>query len=85
MNPRRTHWSTKVFSLSGGNEDNDLWTHPVEDTRGMPVIGSVWVPSEEERRKIAAGENVELLVWGAGHPPVALRVTDVPLGRAPRA
>lgn len=81
MKPRRTHRSTTVFRLEGGNEDNDLWVEPCEDD-GTPVLSSVWEPSPAERAKIAAGENVELLVWG-GQPPVALSVTDVPLGKPP--
>ncbi len=46
---------------------------------GFHTICSVWVPTEEERAKIAAGENIELIVCGVSHPAVALRTTSVPI------
>lgn len=84
MKPRRTHHSDKVFRLPGGTEDNDLWAtvYPADANSG-PALGSVWVPTDEERQAIADGENIELIVWGTGHPPVAMRTTDVEIGRAP--
>lgn len=83
MNPRRTVLSNDVFRLEGGNEDNDLWVTTDEDDDGTPIVRSTWVPTDKERAAIAAGQNIELVVWGGGHPPVALRLTDVPLGRPP--
>jgi hypothetical protein len=73
-----------VSRLSGGTEDNDLWVQDKVDPERPHelVVASVWEPTLEERARIAAGENIELLVWG-GQPPVALRLTDVALGRAP--
>lgn len=82
MRPRRTHESTNVFRLTGGNEDNDLWVTRTTDG-GEPVLISVWEPTEAERLRIAAGENIELTTWGQGTPPIAMAVTDVPLGRKP--
>jgi hypothetical protein len=84
VKPRRTHASNKVLRLPGGNEDNDLWIEHGVDEGGMSVMCSVWEPTAEERAKIAAGENVELLVWGDAHPPVAVKPTDVPLGKPPQ-
>jgi hypothetical protein len=81
MKPRRTHLTTHPLTLPGGNEDNDLWVYVEEDENSYPVICSVWVPTDEEREKIANGENVRLMVWGTRHPPVAMRTTDEPLGR----
>jgi hypothetical protein len=78
MKPRRTHLSNQVFSLRGGNEDNDLWLY-----NDGEHLRSCWVPSEEERRAIAEGANVELIVWGQGTPPVAIRTCDYPLGAPP--
>jgi hypothetical protein len=43
------------------------------------------VPTDEEREKIAAGANIELTTWGTGTPPLAMRITDTPLGRPPTA
>lgn len=83
MKARRTIRSTTVFRLPGGTEDNDLWVEPLVDEDGHSVLSSTWEPTEEERIAIAQGANVELLVWGAGTPPVALRITHVQLGKAP--
>jgi hypothetical protein len=81
MNPRRTPNSNCVFRLPGGTEDNDLWVEQTTSEQG-PCIRSVWQLSDEERARVAAGENVYLVVWGTGTPPVALGVTDDPLGRS---
>jgi hypothetical protein len=35
---------------------------------------SAWIPTEEERAKIAAGAPILLKVCGRGHPPVMLVV-----------
>lgn len=82
MKPSRTHNSNVVFRLPGGNENNDLWgerqTHDLGD-----AIRSVWVPTPEERERIANGENIALTIWGYIQPPVAISVTDEPLGRRP--
>ena len=83
MKARRTHHTDKVFRLPGGNEDNDLWTYEMKDDHGVPIVCSVWVPTEEERKAIAAGENIRLCVWGGGQPPVVLDLTDEPLGKKP--
>jgi hypothetical protein len=37
---------------------------------------SYWEPSEEDRRRIAAGGHVRLCVRGARHPPVMLDTHD---------
>ena len=83
MRPRRTHQSTRVFRLPGGTEDNDLWVYDLEDEHGFHVIASVWKPTDEERVAIANGENIRLLIWGDGIPPMAMSTTDEPLGKAP--
>jgi hypothetical protein len=82
LKARRTHLSNQVFQLPGGNEDNDLWVY-LDEQDGSPLIRSTWVPTDEERARIAAGENIELIVWGEGHPPVAMGVVDYPLGAPP--
>lgn len=82
MRPRRTHLSNQVFRLAGGNEDNDLWVTGESSDLG-PVIRSTWEPTDDERTAIAAGENIELVVWGDGHPPVAVHTTGVALGAPP--
>ncbi|MEA2495536.1 MAG: hypothetical protein QOJ29_3447 [Thermoleophilaceae bacterium] len=84
MRPRRTVNSNSVFKLQGGTEDNDLWVQRDKLDGIEDVIISTWVPSDDERQRIANGENVDLIVWGHGHPPVAMRVTDVALRGVPR-
>ena len=83
MKPRRFHGANHVFRLNGGNEDNDLWVEMGKDEDGYTLIASVWEPTAEERAQIANGENVMLLVWGEGHPPVAVLPTPVALGKVP--
>lgn len=83
MKPRRTVESTGVLRLPGGNEDHDLWYQSCVTPLGTHVFETVWEPTDEERAAIAGGANVELNVWGAQHPPVAVRTTLVQLGRGP--
>lgn len=85
MKPRRTIASTGVLRLAGGNEDNDLWYESHEDVSLGHFFETVWEPTDEERQAIAGGANVQLLVWGSGHPPVAMAVTGVRLGRGESA
>lgn len=66
-----------VFKLPGAGDDHDLPVQRSLDGQGAPVICSNWVPTEDERQAIARGANLELIVWGSGHPPVAMRVEDV--------
>lgn len=82
MRPRRTAMSTIVLRLPGGSEDNDLWATTYGPDEGGPCIGSTWELSDEERRQIADGANVELVVFGISHPPVILRISTYTLGRA---
>jgi len=83
LRPRRTHLSNCVFELPGGTEDNDLWTRITTDERDQTVICSTFTLTDEQRQRVAAGENIELLVWGGRQPPVALRLDDTPLGKRP--
>lgn len=78
MKARRTHLSNQVFSLPGGTEDNDLWLW-----NDGEKLRSCWVPTEEERKAIANGANIELMVWGQGTPPVAIGTCTYPLGAPP--
>lgn len=83
MRSRRTHRTNVVHQLPGGTEDNDLWAYYVKDDSGYPVICSVWEPTEDERKRIASGENILLMVWGTKTPPINVDLTDEPLGKAP--
>lgn len=84
MKPRRTHYSNTVFSLMGGNEDNDLWLYRDTEDPNETLLRSCWVFSDEERQAIADGWNIELVIWGDQHPPVALGVVNYPLGAPPK-
>lgn len=84
MRPRRTYYSNAVFHLPGGNEDNDLWAMHAVDEDGTPSIRSTWVPTAAERAAIAAGSNIELIIWGVAQPAVSMEIVDYPLGAPPR-
>jgi hypothetical protein len=81
--PRRTHVSDSVLTLPGHSEDSDLWVCTYDVDEGGPAQGSVWELTLDERKAIRGGANVELVVYGRVHPPVALRLSTYPLGRAP--
>lgn len=84
MKPRRTHYSNSVLRLPGGNEDNDLWVTRDKHADSDDLVRcSTWEPTDDERKAIANGENIELIVWGEGHPPVAIRTNNYPLGAPP--
>jgi hypothetical protein len=72
-----------VFKLPGGTEDNNLWVTTYSEDQGGPCIGSTWQPTPQERCEIASGANIELIVFGTGHPPVAMRLSTYPLGKRP--
>lgn len=74
MRPTQTKNTTAIFRLPGGTEENNLAVEYKVGEGGERVMASVWTLSDDERAKIAAGGMVELMVWGAGHPPVALAV-----------
>jgi hypothetical protein len=79
---RRTHFTDTVIRLPGGTEDNDLWVYRLP-VGGNLTTCSVWVPNEVERKLIAAGENIRLIIWAQKIPPVALDLTNEPIGKHP--
>lgn len=81
MRARRFRGADQVIRLEGGTEDNDLWARVDRLSDGTPMITSVWVPTDEERLAIAAGANIELIVLAVRTPPIAMAVTDIPLGK----
>lgn len=82
LKSRRTIKSNRVFSLPGGTEDNDLWTQIDQSSNGQPLIRSTWELTPEQRQMVAAGDNIELIIWGVNQPPVQIMLTDIPLGKA---
>lgn len=77
MLPVKTKHTNSNHILKGGTRENDLPTEIAKDSLQRPVILSVWVPSDEERKAIAEGSNIELVVWGDEHPPVAMHITNL--------
>ena len=82
MRPRRTPNSNVAWRQQGQSEDHDLWAEMGEDPdTGQSVIRSVWQLNRMERLRVAAGHNIQLLVWSESQPVVALGTTDQPLGK----
>jgi hypothetical protein len=71
MRPRKTENSNMVYSLPGGNEDNDMHCQRLKPGS----ILSVWDFTDEERKLIAEGYNVELVIYTEPIPPVSMAVT----------
>lgn len=65
-----------VYTLPGGTDENDLHVEATLDEEQRTVLVSTWELDDEDRQAVADGARVELLVWGSGHPPVALRLAD---------
>lgn len=72
MRTRKFPGANTVFVLEGGNEDNDLWVEKTLNENDEEILVSVWELDDDEREQIARGGTIELVVWGNGHPPVAL-------------
>jgi hypothetical protein len=70
MRPRKTPDSNFVYSLPGGNEDNDLHCYRVRPG----LVLSEWELTDEEREAIAAGARIELGIYNEPIPPVHLHV-----------
>jgi len=83
MRPRRTYESDSTLDLPGGNEDNSLWFQHAVDGEDGHVFVSTWVPTEEERQLIIEGWNIELRIYGKGHPPVSMGLNEQRLGKRP--
>lgn len=74
MKPAETEQTNFTFKLPGGTEENDLPVCMTHDTDNNPVILSTWVPTDDERKAIAAGANIELREWGTRPAPVSIGV-----------
>lgn len=79
MRARNFLTANKVYELKGGDRSNDL--HVLEGVHPDwgPCITSVWVPTDEERQKIADGHNIELTTLGRRTPPLMMTITNVQL------
>jgi len=72
MNPLNFPGVNRNYTAPKGMDN--CGTLPVHVDQG--VCHSVWEPTEDERRRIAAGENVVLSIWGH-QPPVAVTVASI--------
>jgi len=78
VKPIKTARSNHNFGPPAGHEGSigDLPCQRLTE-ENIPWIRSVWQPSEDERRAIADGANIELdVAWIGGFPPVSLNVSD---------
>lgn len=46
------------------------------DERGIPHVMSFWKPTEDELKKLNAGDSIAFVCQGGTHPPMMLRVTS---------
>lgn len=72
MRPRRFPEANAVYSLPGGNEDNDLWIERI--SRGDVL--SEWELTDVERQAVARGARIYLRIYNEPIPPVALGVVE---------
>lgn len=79
MKPIQTFHTDKRYVVKGDTTGaSTLYVEErIDDNNDSKVFSSVWEPSEEERRAIADGANIELHCWGA-QIPVAIGVNDDP-------
>ena len=80
MRPVKTGTATGVLTLLDEDgvrmPDRDLPFERVVDEAGQAAIETTWQPEDGERRALANGAPVRLLVWGLAHPPVAVQVGE---------
>jgi hypothetical protein len=85
MKPVRTNETNVTLTLPGGNEDNELpavramlMDSSRNQTERDASLGFVttWQPDDAEARALEAGACIEVSIWGPGHPPIAVSVTQ---------
>lgn len=85
MKAIRTPDTNVTLTLPGAGEDGELPATRAmlyDATRGQTerdaTLGFVtkWQPDDAEARKLDAGACVEISIFGPGHPPIAVGVTD---------
>lgn len=73
MKPIKPSNSNFTYTAPPGMDNcEDLHVY-VQHHDGCRIISSVWEPSPEERALIARGGNIQLNVFGEGHPVVSLQ------------
>lgn len=76
MKPIYTHHTNATYTLPGGNESNNLPINKTVSADGKKILISTWQLDDSERELISKKGVIELIIWGEGHPPVALAVVD---------
>lgn len=77
MQPTKPVEANFVYHAPPGLEDQVgslMVRRELEGPRSDWLVASAWELSEEERKMVAAGANVELAVWMIPPPPVSLVV-----------
>lgn len=76
MLPIQTPDTNMILTLPGGDESNNLPVEVAQDADKHPVFVSEWGMTPEERKAIADGGFVRIVLWGEGHPPISVGVAD---------
>lgn len=79
MNPVKTeHTNVALGAPQGWDDarDGKCIGLPVHMDQARGVMYSFWQPSEVDIANILAGAPIRLSVFGLGHPPVSIAVTD---------
>lgn len=81
MRPRRIRGlADKVFRLTGGTEDNDLFVSLIEPSEDYPTgaVTSYWKLDADELELLKRnGGYLELTVLSVPPPPVAMRAVEL--------
>lgn len=82
MRPAEFHGFNKIYYAPKDWDQDKVECTPLHvriSDKLIPActtITSVWVPSDEERAQIAAGDNIKLTIVGNVMPPVMLGMSD---------
>jgi hypothetical protein len=85
MKAVETSESNLTLTLAGAGPDRNLPAQRIlafdpglgeTEADGRPAIETCWVPDEGERRALANGAPLELIVFGEQHPPVSVGVGE---------
>jgi hypothetical protein len=74
MEPVQTDFTNCIFKLPGGGPETDLPVEKNIDVEGRDVLISTWELSDEDLKQLQEVRKLDLIIWGKGHPPVALAI-----------
>jgi hypothetical protein len=84
MRPVETPFTNVTLTLPDGTEENDLPAERAVDGLNRACFITTWKPDAFELAQLRRGAAVRLVVWGEGHPPVALSVDPLLVPPRPR-